>query len=57
MHAQGSWESVDLRDGGRRVRRGMVLPFSPVTLAFRDIRYYVDLPRVSRPGGLPTAAA
>ena len=32
--------------GRRRVRRGMVLPFSPVTLTFRDVHYYVDLPRV-----------
>ena len=45
---QDAWENVDL--GGRRVRqvrRGMVLPFQPVTLTFRDIHYYVDLPRVS----------
>ena len=26
----------------------MVLPFQPVTLTFRDIHYYVDLPRVQQ---------
>ena len=27
--------------------RGMVLPFSPITVAFRDIHYFVPLPAVS----------
>jgi len=26
--------------------RGMVLPFSPITISFRDIRYFVPLPAV-----------
>ena len=30
-------------------RHGMVLPFQPVTLTFRDIHYLVDLPAVSKP--------
>ena len=30
-------------------RHGMVLPFQPVTLTFRDIHYSVDLPAVSKP--------
>lgn len=46
LPAQDSWDSVDMGHGRRRVRRGMVLPFSPVTLTFRDVHYYVDLPRV-----------
>lgn len=30
-------------------RHGMVLPFQPVTLTFRNIHYSVDLPAVSKP--------
>ena len=26
--------------------RGMVLPFSPITISFRDIHYFVPLPAV-----------
>ena len=28
------------------IRHGMVLPFQPITLTFRDIHYFVDLPAV-----------
>ena len=28
------------------IRHGMVLPFQPVTLTFRDVHYCVDLPAV-----------
>ena len=28
-------------------RHGMVLPFQPVTLTFRDVHYYVSVPAVS----------
>jgi len=28
-------------------RRGMVLPFQPLSLAFNHISYYVDMPAVS----------
>jgi len=28
-------------------RRGMVLPFQPLSLAFNHINYYVDMPAVS----------
>lgn len=42
------------------IRHGMVLPFQAVTLTFRDVRYFVDLPAV-RPsatqGILPGQAA
>ncbi len=30
-----------------RIKHGMVLPFCPVTLTFRNIHYFVDLPAVS----------
>ena len=46
---QAAWEAVDWGVRRRRqVRRGMVLPFQPVTLTFTDVHYYVDLPRVSK---------
>ena len=30
-------------------RRGMVLPFSPLSMCFEDVNYYVDMPAVSTP--------
>lgn len=30
-----------------RARRGMVLPFQPLSLAFNHVNYYVDMPAVS----------
>lgn len=44
-------DSVDYSDDGQsmqpRIKHGMVLPFCPVTLTFRNIHYFVDLPAVS----------
>lgn len=31
------------------LRRGMVLPFSPLAMSFDDVNYYVDMPAVSVP--------
>ena len=28
-------------------KRGMVLPFQPLSLAFNNVNYYVDMPSVS----------
>ena len=42
---QDAWETRGARRQ-RQIRRGMVLPFQPVTLTFTDVHYYVDLPRV-----------
>lgn len=35
---------------GREIkkRRGMVLPFQPLSMCFRDISYYVDVPMVNQ---------
>lgn len=30
-------------------KRGMVLPFQPLSLAFNHVNYYVDMPAVSQP--------
>ena len=31
-----------------QVKRGMVLPFEPLSLAFNHVNYYVDMPAVSQ---------
>lgn len=36
---------VDVADN--RTNRGMVLPFQPLSLAFNNVNYYVDMPAVS----------
>lgn len=30
------------------VKRGMVLPFTPLTMSFDNVNYYVDMPKVTR---------
>ncbi|XP_058103683.1 ABC transporter G family member 36-like [Magnolia sinica] len=32
---------------GVALKRGMVLPFTPLAMSFDDIKYYVDMPAVS----------
>lgn len=34
-----------------RHKRGMILPFKPFAMAFRDIKYYVDMPADMRAKG------
>lgn len=38
--------SVTTSDSSSQNRKGMVLPFSPLSLTFNDIRYSVDMPEV-----------
>lgn len=33
---------------GNRKKRGMVLPFLPLSLTFGDIKYSVDMPQVDK---------
>lgn len=40
QNAQGS-------SSNDQVKRGMVLPFQPLSLAFNHVNYYVDMPLVS----------
>lgn len=40
QNAQGS-------SSNDQVKRGMVLPFQPLSLAFNHVNYYVDMPVVS----------
>lgn len=41
--SQGSIVSV----ANSQSKKGMVLPFQPLSLAFNHINYYVDMPEVS----------
>ena len=44
--AETSAASEAFRASQPGIRHGMVLPFQPVTLTFRDVHYSVDLPAV-----------
>jgi hypothetical protein len=45
MAVRSSSEIVGASDNAPR--RGMVLPFQPLSLAFNHMNYYVDMPTVS----------
>jgi len=34
------------RDGKGKAASGMVLPFDPMTMTFKDLHYYVPIPKV-----------
>jgi hypothetical protein len=43
---------VESQRGGRGTSHGMTLPFQPLTVTFKDVRYFVPVPEVrlhSRP--------
>jgi hypothetical protein len=35
-------------DNGLMQKRGMVLPFTPLSMSFDDVNYYVDMPPVRK---------
>ena len=37
------------RDGKGKASSGMVLPFDPMTMTFKDLHYYVPIPKVTMP--------
>ncbi|RWV89617.1 hypothetical protein GW17_00048230 [Ensete ventricosum] len=39
--------SIDTAAAGVAPKRGMVLPFTPLTMSFDEVNYYVDMPPVS----------
>ena len=39
--------SIDTAASGVAPKRGMVLPFTPLTMSFDEVNYYVDMPPVS----------
>ncbi|KAG5404800.1 hypothetical protein IGI04_010919 [Brassica rapa subsp. trilocularis] len=38
---------------GRSEKKGMILPFKPLTMTFHNINYYVDMPKEMRSQGVP----
>jgi len=44
--------SVTTSDSSSQNRKGMVLPFSPLSLTFNDIRYSVDMPEAMKAQGV-----
>lgn len=40
-------ESQENMSANRTRKRGMVLPFEPLSITFNEIRYAVDMPQVS----------
>ncbi|PSR95481.1 Pleiotropic drug resistance protein [Actinidia chinensis var. chinensis] len=50
-----SSEGIDMavrNVGGSHARRGMVLPFQPLSLAFNHVNYYVDMPAEMKSQGI-----
>ncbi|KAG5551931.1 hypothetical protein RHGRI_010140 [Rhododendron griersonianum] len=42
-----------ITDAGQNRKRGMVLPFEPLSIAFDEIRYSVDMPQEMKDQGIP----
>ncbi|XP_039166274.1 pleiotropic drug resistance protein 1 isoform X4 [Eucalyptus grandis] len=42
-----------IKDSDLNRKRGMVLPFEPLSIAFDDIRYAIDMPREMKAQGIP----
>ncbi|KAI8558579.1 hypothetical protein RHMOL_Rhmol04G0105600 [Rhododendron molle] len=42
-----------ITDAGQNRKRGMVLPFQPLSIAFDEIRYSVDMPQEMKDQGIP----
>lgn len=40
-------EMTEAGDVGKYQEKGMLLPFRPLTIAFENIRYSVDMPQVN----------
>lgn len=43
----GTDNSAGISSSNNEARRGMMLPFQPLSLAFNHVNYYVDMPAVS----------
>lgn len=42
----------DVGDVAVEVKRGMILPFQPLSISFDDVSYFVDMPAVGRTSNL-----
>ncbi|KAF8113532.1 hypothetical protein N665_0049s0047 [Sinapis alba] len=45
--------SVSNAKQGRSEKKGMILPFKPLTMTFHNVNYYVDMPKEMRSQGVP----
>lgn len=44
--SQGDVRYGTCREGKGKAQSGMVLPFDPMTMTFRDLHYFVPIPKV-----------
>ena len=44
--SQGDVRCGICREGKGKAQSGMVLPFDPMTMTFKDLHYYVPIPKV-----------
>lgn len=42
-----SWKVTSVNEANQKRKRGMVLPFEPLSMSFDEIKYAVDMPQVS----------
>lgn len=47
MAERNTSESLILKEDTSTTKRGMVLPFRPLSLAFDRVNYYINMPAVS----------
>jgi hypothetical protein len=52
--ALGNALEATLEVAGLERKRGMILPFQPLSISFDDLKYYVDMPAVSITTAHPT---
>ncbi|KAL3746635.1 hypothetical protein ACJRO7_015577 [Eucalyptus globulus] len=52
-HRKLSTRVEGIKDSDLNRKRGMVLPFEPLSIAFDDIRYAIDMPREMKAQGIP----
>lgn len=44
--AEAALDDTTLKAAGMEPKRGMILPFQPLSISFDDIKYFVDMPAV-----------
>lgn len=54
MTERNTSESLTLKADTSTTKRGMVLPFRPLSLAFDRVSYYINMPAVSFAHSLPS---
>lgn len=47
LNEETQTDSVSNAKQGRSEKKGMILPFKPLTMTFHNVNYYVDMPKVT----------